>query len=187
MSVRGREPRAGDLDWASTVLTPAEMTLFRSMSPTDQAHSLEVARLVQAALDEQDVDEQGVDESGPGDHGQSRYGVAGGDCDWVLAAGLMHDIGKVEASAGVVLRVLSTLGGGLIGDRAALQLSGLRGPLGTVGLHIRYPVLGASLLGAIGSHEFVRAWAAEHHRAPVEWSVPRDMGVVLRDADNAAC
>ena len=162
-TMKGRTPSRTDLQWAAELLAPPELTLFSSMEPIDQAHALEVARRTEALL-----------------------GQHGGDTNWVLVAALLHDVGKIESEAGVAGRVLATLIGPAVGDSMAERLGRQSGWRGSVGRYLRYPILGASLLGAIGSDERVRAWAAEHHRPADEWSVPSELGRVLRDADDAS-
>jgi hypothetical protein len=79
VSLRGREPSAGDDAWARSLLSPAEADLWEQMTPVDRAHAVEVARAVEQA--------------GPP----------------VVVAGLLHDVGKVESSLGVPGRVVATL------------------------------------------------------------------------------
>ena len=162
-TLKGRTPSPPDLRWAAELLTPSEMTLFSSMEPIDQAHALEVERRPEVAV-----------------------GQVVEVTDWVLVAALLHDIGKIESRTGVAGRVLATLIGPMVGDSMAERLGRGRGRIGSIGRYLRYPILGASLLGAIGSDENVRLWAAEHHRSANEWSVPRELGRVLRDADDAS-
>lgn len=89
----------------------------------------------------------------------------------VLAAALLHDSGKVVSAVGTFGRVAATL----LGPARA------RGRLAE---YLRHDVLGADLLGQAGSHPLTVAWAREHHLAPERWSVPMEVGAVLKAADD---
>lgn len=163
-TVKGREPTQADLDWVAGQLSPAEYTLFERMTPTDQAHAVEVARLTSA-----------------GSGGGRDVGAP-----WIVPAALLHDIGKVESGAGIVGRVVATLLGPVMPARLKLRMQRAPGWFGAIGRHLAYPALGSGLLGAIGSHEYVRAWAAEHHDPSASWTVPFGAGRLLSEADDRA-
>jgi len=152
VSLRGRNPTADEERWALAHLSPNEQLLWRSMTPVDRAHALEVAR--GAAL---------------------RYG----EDRRVVAAGLLHDVGKVDAALGVGGRVVATLVGPLVPDRWAPHL-------GRLGRYLTYPRRGAAMLAAAGSDALVVAWAAEHHQPPARWTIERGAAEALRAADDAA-
>ncbi len=164
--------RAGDtavdqveLMWAVSQLRPEERPLFSAMSPVDQAHSVRVARLVDAGRGDLD---------------------APPDDPWILRAALLHDVGKACVPLGRIGRALGTLSawagvGPLLRSRAVPPSR-----LGRVAEYTRYPELGATLLRGAGSDPRVVAWAEEHHRPPSAWSVPADAGRLLAAADDAS-
>jgi hypothetical protein len=152
-SVRGRTPSEFDRQWAEGFLSPGERGLWDRMSPVDQAHSVDVARRVSAGLP--DID------------------------DVVIVAALMHDVGKIEADAGVTLRVLATLVGPLL-SRSRLEA------WPRLAAHVHYPEIGASLLVEVGSDPLVCTWAGEHHDAPGRSSLDPAVAAGLRRADDAA-
>lgn len=161
-----RRPRADDLEWASSQLSEAEQRLFAKMSTADRAHSIEVARAVEANLD--------------------RVGLRPGDQDarWILAAALTHDVGKTVAGLGTYGRVMATLSAAAGGADMGPHWAEKRGMTRKIGLYLQYPKLGADLLAVAGSDERVVAWAAEHHEPEERWTVPVDAGRLLVAADD---
>ena len=144
-----RGPSAVDEAWALDHLVPGEATLWARMSGPDRRHAVGVAQEVVAVL--------GAGTGRP-----------------VLAAALLHDVGKVEAGLGTFTRVPATLLG-LLGGRTRW-----RGRLGT---YLRHDQVGAELLRAASSDPLTVAWAAEHHLPPERWTVPADVARVLKAAD----
>lgn len=145
---------AGDDAWATSQLGPGERLLWQRMPRADRKHSVGVARLVAAQVGE---DEQAV-----------------------LAAALLHDVGKVDADLGTFGRVAATLVGRRRGTRWR-RSDGLRG---RIGQYLHHDVIGAELLEDVGADPLTVAWAREHHRPERDWSVPAEVGRVLRDADD---
>lgn len=140
-SLRPGGPTLADDAWAEARLGPDERLLWRRMSGTDRRHAIEVARRATAALGER---------ADPP----------------VLAAALLHDVGKVVSGLGPARRVVATLMPG-------------RYP------HYRdYPQLGAELLARAGSDPLTVAWAAEHHLPADRWTVPAPVGAALQAADD---
>jgi putative nucleotidyltransferase with HDIG domain len=135
----------------ASVLSPAELALWRRMSRADRRHAAAVARRVEHALGE----------------------VARPP---VLAAALLHDVGKVESGLGTLGRVWATLAG------AAAPRS--REGEGRVSRYLRHDQLGAALLTSAGSDPLTVAWAREHHQPPARWSVPLHLGDALKSADD---
>lgn len=113
------------------------------MSPPDQRHAVGVARTVSASHSERPV----------------------------IAAALLHDVGKIEADLGTFGRVAATL----VGHRRA------RGRLAT---YLRHDAIGAELLTAAGSDPVTVAWAREHHLPPQRWTVPQEIAKALKAADD---
>jgi putative nucleotidyltransferase with HDIG domain len=99
------------------------------------------------------------------------------DEPWVVAAALLHDVGKVDSQLSTFARVPATLAGMAARDRVA---SGG----GRVARYLRHDVIGAELLDAAGSHPLTVAWAREHHLPPERWTVPRPIGDALKAADD---
>jgi hypothetical protein len=162
----GEGPAPADDEWAAAWLSEPERELFAAMAPVDRRHSIGVARAVAT-----------VRPAGAGAPG-------GSSVDWVMAAALLHDVGKASARLGILGRVLATLLGWLGGARWADALVARGGVLQRVGRYLRYPDLGAEALCRAGSDERVVAWAREHHRPQPEWTVPVEEGRLLRAADD---
>jgi hypothetical protein len=104
----------------------------------------------------------------------------------VLAAALLHDVGKLDSRFGVYGRVIATLSGLAVGHdpeviRAWTKTTGFTR---RVGLYLQHPRLGAEMLALAGSDEITVAWAREHHLPLEEWTLPRDLATVLKDADD---
>lgn len=160
-SLSRAEPQARDVAWLEEILLVGELDLWRRMSPPDRRHAVGVARLVEDAL-------------GPG------------ATPAVLAAALLHDVGKVESGLGTLARVGATvLGRGPVRRRSA-GLSHRSGPLGRLGRYLQHPEVGERLLRAAGSELLTSAWAGSHHRPPARWdrAVPREIGLALKAADD---
>jgi len=158
-------PPPADDAWAVAHLGSGEGDLWQRMSNPDRRHAVAVARAVVADL-------------GPGTERE------------VVAAALLHDVGKVVSGFGTFRRVGATLiWAGLERarpdrERAARWASADRTTLRRLGQYRRHPELGAGLLAAAGAHELTVAWAREHHRRPERWSVPPDVGAVLKACDD---
>jgi hypothetical protein len=101
----------------------------------------------------------------------------------VLAAALLHDVGKIDSRLGTFGRVIATLSAGVAGHDMARIWSRKSGFTRRVGLYLLHAELGATLLAVAGSDPLVESWAREHHRPEEEWTVPVDLGRVLKAAD----
>jgi hypothetical protein len=102
----------------------------------------------------------------------------------VVAAALLHDSGKVESRLGTLSRVVATVAAMVAGRQRAASWSEGTGFASRIGLYLRHPELGAALLAAAGSAPLTTAWAAEHHLPEARWTVPPDLGRVLKSADD---
>jgi hypothetical protein len=142
-------PSAAGEDWATGWLLPTEVTLWRRMSGADRRHALGVARRVADAL-----------------------GPAGSRA--VMAAALLHDVGKVESGLGTFGRVAATL--------APTTGRFAEGP--RVAAYRAHDRLGADLLAAAGSDPLTVRWARQHHLPPEQWSVPAALAMALKAADD---
>jgi hypothetical protein len=102
----------------------------------------------------------------------------------VLAAALLHDVGKVESGLGTYGRVVATLAAAVAGHDQAPHWAASRGFTRRVGLYLLHPDLGADLLAMAGSDPVTVAWAREHHRPPADWTVAPHLAAALKSADD---
>lgn len=151
-------PPAASERWVAEVLSPAELQLWRRMGRADRRHAAGVGRRVDAAL--------------------------GGAPAPVVAAALLHDVGKTASGLGTYGRVVATVAGGLTGRAYADLWASTRGFTRRVGLYLRHPALGADMLALAGSDPLTVSWAAEHHLPEEEWTLPADVGRALKAADD---
>ena len=154
-------PAATEEEWARRQLLPGEQALWNRLSGADRRHAAGVARAVEESL-------------GPGADRP------------VLAAALLHDVGKLDSGLGVWGRVAATVVG-LAGGRArAPEWEDRPGPVGRVGRYLRHPERGAALLREAGSAELTVGWARSHHLPPDRWdpAVPPAVGAALKASDD---
>ena len=155
-SLSPRPLSPADRAWVHDTLGAGERKLWDRMPRADRKHAAGVAR---------DVDDR-LDHATPA----------------VLAAALLHDVGKIEAGLGTFGRVLATVVAGVVGrERATAWSVGRRGRIGS---YLRHPEIGATLLEAHGADPLTVRWAAEHHRAAERWTVPRPFADALHAADD---
>jgi hypothetical protein len=152
-------PRRADEAWVAETLLPGEVLLWRRMSRADRRHAAGVARGVERAL--------GAEATRP-----------------VLAAALLHDVGKVAAGLGTYGRVVATLAGATSGRETAVAWSKRTGFTRRVGLYLRHPELGAEMLELAGSDVLTVTWSREHHLPAERWSLPIDVARALKAADD---
>jgi hypothetical protein len=131
------------------------------MPNPDRRHAVGVARRVDAALP------AGVE-----------------DRRAALAAALLHDVGKTVSGLRTYGRVIATLSAAAGGRDQAAAWSETRGFTRRVGLYLRHPELGADQLALAGSAPLTVSWAREHHLPPDRWTVPAEVGEVLKAADD---
>jgi len=160
-SLRPGGPKATDTEWAEGQLLDTEVVLWRTMSRPDRRHAVGVARPVELAL--------GDEATRP-----------------VLAAALLHDVGKTESGLGTYGRVIATISGGVVHrDPETIKAwTRTRGFTRRVGLYLQHPKLGGDLLGMAGSDPLTEAWARQHHLPEDAWTVPLPIGEALRAADD---
>ena len=147
-SLRPGGPSSADEAWVRSHLTPPEVELWARMGNPDRRHAVRVARRTEEALGERATPA-------------------------VMAAALLHDVGKTVSGLRTLGRVLAT-----ISRRVAPT-----GITRRVGLYLVYPELGADLLTAADSDPLTVAWARQHHSPEEEWTVPAELGRALAAAD----
>jgi hypothetical protein len=149
-SLSDSAPSAADDAWARSFLLPGESALWSRMSNPDRRHSVGVARETVRILCE--------DAPRP-----------------VVAAALLHDVGKVKSGLGTFARAGATVAGAVVG-RQRLR--------GRVGDYLRHDELGAHMLDVAGSDPVTVAWAREHHLPAARWSIERRVADALKSADD---
>lgn len=152
-------PGAVDETWVRGILSEREHRLWREMSRADRRHAAGVARRVERQMG---------DEAGPP----------------VLAAALLHDVGKTASRLGTYGRVIATLAGMAAGRGMAEAWSARSGFTRRVGLYLRHDELGGDMLAMAGSDPLTIAWAREHHRPADQWTVPAGTAAALKAADD---
>jgi hypothetical protein len=158
-SLRPGGPPAGDVRWVERVLGIGELALWRRMPGPDRRHSVVVARAV-----------------------ERRLGVEANRA--VLAAALLHDIGKLDARLRTPGRVVATLAVMLAGRETVVGWRRARGMRRRFALYALHPELGADMLELAGSDPLTVAWTREHHGPPAMWTLPKAVAEVLDACDN---
>jgi hypothetical protein len=158
-SLRPGGPGRAAETWVASQLLEGEHTLWRRMSGPDRRHAHRVARDVERAL--------GHEATRP-----------------VLAAALLHDVGKLDAGLGTYGRVVATLSGAVAGREMAHVWVTRTGFTRRVGLYLLHPAIGADMLELAGSDPLTVAWAREHHLPPEAWTVPAHVADVLKSCDD---
>ena len=160
-SLRPGGPSASDREWVRAQLLDVEWELWSSLSGPDRRHATAVARRVERAL--------GTEATRP-----------------VLAAALLHDVGKLDARLRTYGRVVATLAGKAVGRDEAVIRGWCKagGFTRRVGLYLRHPELGGDRLELLGSDALTVAWTREHHLPAEQWSVPLEVASVLAAADD---
>jgi hypothetical protein len=157
-SLRPGGPSAEDEAWAQSQLLPSEIELWTRMRNPDRRHAVGVARDVERAL--------GHEATRP-----------------ILAAALLHDVGKVDSGLRTYGRVIATLCGLIVGRNHARDWMRSSGFTRRVGMYLLHPELGGDALALAGSDPLTVAWTREHHRPSAEWTVEAHVGQVLKDCD----
>ena len=157
-SLRWGDVAPTDADWVHLCPLPGEADLWERMSDADRRHALGVARKVDGQL--------------------------GGAQRPVLAAALLHDVGKVTSGLGTWARVAATLVGAVTSTPRHERWAARRGARGRLGRYLRHPAEGAALLSDSGSDPLTVAWAAEHHHPSSRWTVEASVAEALWSADD---
>lgn len=158
-SLRSR-PDPAFLAQASRLLTPAQLLLFRSMKPADQAHGIRVLKTLQ---------QQG--ETDPG----------------LLAAALLHDVGKTRYPLRVWERALIVICQSFLPERATrwgqAEPAGWQRPFVIAAQH---PQWGADMVAEIGGSPGLVELIKRHQDEPdtaVNSDINRELRA-LQAADN---
>lgn len=158
-------PPSQDERWALDQLLPAERELWHRMSGADRRHAIAVARESLRLLDDAGVS-------------PSRD---------VVAAALLHDVGKIEAQLGTFARVAVTVAALAVGRGRLARRSGGRttGWRARARLYVTHDRVGSELLRSAGSEPFTIAWTEQHHLPPDRWTVDPELGAILKAADGS--
>ena len=146
-------PAADDTAWVQAQLLPGEVALWERMSGPDRRHAVGVARQVVGLL--------GPDATRP-----------------VVAAALLHDVGKVDAGLGTLRRSVVT------GVALFVGRDRLRRGSGRAARYLRHDTIGAELLQAAGSDPLTVTWAREHHMPPSRWTLSTPVATALKTSDD---
>jgi len=149
-SLRPGGPGPADERWVADHLDPGELALWDRMSGPDRRHAAQVARAV--------VDRLGPETPRP-----------------VVAAALLHDVGKLDSGLRTPARVVATLAG-MVAGRERIG--------GRMGRYLHHDELGARLLAAAGSDPLAVTWAREHHLPAARWTITPRVANALKAADD---
>lgn len=154
-------PRREDQHWAQSILLPGEAALWNDLPAADRRHSVGVARRVQVDL--------GPDATRP-----------------VLAAALLHDVGKQMSGLGTAGRVVATVAAMTVvrSPDDVSRWSRSSGARWYIGTYLRHPEIGARLLVGAGSDPLTVSWTLEHHRPADRCSLEPRIADALRRADD---
>ena len=158
-SLRPGGPAAVDVAWVESVLSATELVLWRRMYGPDRRHSVQVAREVERRL--------GAEATPP-----------------VLAAALLHDVGKIDSRLRTYGRVVATLTVKLVGRAEVSEWRRSRGLHRRIALYVLHPQIGGDLLQLAGSDPLTVAWTREHHEPRDSWTVAAEIADVLDACDN---
>ena len=158
-SLRPGGPSTRDGRWVESVLSAEEHALWLRMSGPDRRHSTQVARSVQRSLADDAPTE-------------------------VLAAALLHDVGKIHSRLRTFGRVVATLTIKTAGREEVESWTQVGGLHRRIALYQNHPAIGGDDLELAGSHPLTTAWTREHHRDSSEWTVPLKYATVLDACDN---
>src|SRR5687768_10464303 len=121
-SLRPGGPKPAEEEWARAQLLPGGVALRKRIRNPDPRHAGAVAREVERSL--------GHEATRP-----------------VLAAALLHDVGKIESGLRTYGRVIATLCGMVAGREHARAWMRSRGFTRRVGMYLLHPELGGDMLG----------------------------------------
>ncbi len=158
-SVRPGAPAHRDEQWALSKLTDAERELWQQMTNPDRRHAVGVAQMVASELGSEAVRP-------------------------VLAAALLHDVGKVVSGLRTPARVMATLVWAVVPSAQAPRwCDSTSAWVRRLGQYHCHPELGERLLVDAGADPITSSWAADHHRPSTQWRIAPHVGVVLKVCD----
>jgi len=155
-SLRKPAPDPAGQAWLVDLLNPEEAELYWQFDEVDRAHAI---RCAQAVEDQETT---------------------------IVVASAMHDVGKIDASLGTPGRVVATLCGLFMSDRARGWPANRRGLRGRIARYLDHADRGAARLIAAGSSELAVDWAREHHLSEHRRTMDPSMWQLLHEADEAA-
>lgn len=158
-SVNAKELESDELSWVRDHLLETEFALWLRFGVADRRHSYVVARRVVKLLDEKATRP-------------------------VVAAALLHDIGKTATQLSTLERVFATLAGSQATFDQKRSWSTENGWLGRAGSYLMHHELGAEMLTEAGSDPLTVAWARDHELIHTEWTLPEEISDALWRADN---
>ena len=164
-------PLPEDLEMAQAALTPVQMELFRTMQPSEQAHSLRVYIDLLSVTDKDHLPQQGD----------------------LLAAALLHEVGKSQRPLRIHERVIIVLGRAIFpnavkhwgqeetnidGDNSdGLGITWYKVPFVVAELHPRW---GASLAGEAGVSPLTASLIRNHQNFSVQNPVTLEEQLLIR-------
>ena len=151
-------PSSADAEWAVEQLLPGAVELWTRMSRPDRRHSIAVARRLLESV---------PDAPRP-----------------VVAAALLHDVGKLDSELGTFLRVVATLSAKMAGREMAELWVRSTGVTRRIGLYLKHPEIGGDLLEMAASDPLTVAWGREHHHPEEQWTIDRNAAAALKAADD---
>lgn len=159
-SLSPRASSADDTAWAEIHLLTGEVELWRRLGRADRRHLIAVAQRVEATL--------GSAATRP-----------------VMAAALLHDVGKLASHLSTYGRVVATLSIKVAGADTAAAWVETRGFTRRVGLYAQHETLGADMLELAGSDPLTVALVAQQSLGPDQRTVGSDLPHLI-DVLNAA-
>lgn len=146
-SLLARPLTEGEREWVLFHLLPEEQELWKRMSTADQRHAYGVAKRVYKTL---------------------RNEVTRP----VIAAALLHDIGKIASNLGT------------FGRSAATILANVGVPSSRVAQYRAHNEIGRTMLQGAGSDPLTSQWAYEHELPPQHWTLDQHIAEALHAADD---
>lgn len=160
-SLSGAEPDRAEEQWLVAKLSDREAHLYRMMSNQDRRHAIECGREADRLLAERSL--------------------AAANTEQAIVASALHDVGKTPARLGTVGRAFATvLKPAMRYDDKWIATTHI---FGRMRKYTEHAAIGADQLRGAGSTQLVVAWAAEHHLPVNEWTIDRELGLVLAEAD----
>lgn len=158
-SLRAKPLDSAELAWVRANLLDTEFALWDRFAVADKRHTHDVAKRVEQLL---------------GDKVERP----------VIAAALLHDIGKIETQLGTFERVMATLAGSTGTMTQKESWSKEDGWLGRAGRYLMHHETGAQMLEKAGSDPITYTWAREHELLHTDWTLPEEITDALWRADN---